>query len=153
MGGERKHVETSYFQKHRKNVKAWEKIEKGGLVPFLEKLHGIDEKMLDYFTKNWKNGEIVLFGRSVKLNEQIIDEITGLLTEGVKFYLDRRFSDEVVIRFPKKDKEKAKLVKVSNSYFDVESIKSIWRKVLRVIMEYITVDGCFTRAYVITFPF
>lgn len=89
----------------------------------------------------------MLFGRNVKLSEDLIGEITGLSTEGVKFYRDWRFFDEVVIKFPKKDKEKEKMVKVANSYFDVESIKSIWRKVLTVIMEYIMVDGCFTRVY------
>lgn len=49
MGGETKHVEPSSFQEHRKNAKAWERIEKGGLIPYLEKLHGTDEGMLDYF--------------------------------------------------------------------------------------------------------
>lgn len=39
------------------------------------------------------------------------------------------------------------MVKIANSYFEADTIKALWRKVLRVIMEYITVDGRFTRVY------
>lgn len=68
-------------------------------------------------------------------------------TKGLKFFWDKRISDEAVIRFLKKEKEKLKLVKVSNNYFKANSIKSLLRKFLCIIMEYITLDGRFTRVY------
>lgn len=77
----------------------------------------------------------------------MIGEVTWLSTEGVKFFRDRNFSDEAVLKFPETKEEREALVKICSSYFDVGTIKTIWREVLIIIMEYITLDGRFTRVY------
>lgn len=140
-------VNKPCYEMHTKNVKVSNKVKSDGLLPFLEKLHGSNQGATDLFEKNWNNGNLTLFGRNVELNENLIAKVIGLSTDGKKFFRHRVFSDDVVIRFPKKEKERLNLVKISNSYFEDDTIKALWRKVLRVIMEYITVDEHFTRVY------
>lgn len=125
MGGDKKRVELDSFEMHIRNTKAWKKIKSGGLLPFLEKLHGSNQEATKHFEKKWKNGELTLFGRKVEINENLIAEVSGMSTDGHIFFRDRVFSDEVVIKFPKKEKERMKLVKISNSYFKVDTIKAL----------------------------
>lgn len=35
-----------------RNAKLWKQVVRGGLVPFLEKLHGPNPMAMDYFEKN-----------------------------------------------------------------------------------------------------
>ena len=71
-------------------------------------------------------------------------EVTGFSQEGMSFYKDKKMSANVVNDFVKNDKEKRKLVKF-DSYYDIESIKKIWRHVLRIIIDYVTLDPKFDR--------
>lgn len=41
-----------------------------------------------------------LFGRVIKINDELIDEVTCMSMEGIKFYRDRKISDVVVKKFP-----------------------------------------------------
>lgn len=86
-------------------------------------------------------------GRKVIINEDLIGEVTSLSTEGMKLFHDRKISDEAVVKFPKIEEEREALLKVSNNYFEAININKLWRKVLRVVMEYIIVDKRFTRVY------
>lgn len=49
MGGDRKRIEPDSFEMHTRNVKAWEKVKRGGLLPFLEKIHGSNQEATDLF--------------------------------------------------------------------------------------------------------
>lgn len=121
MGGDRKRIEPENYDTHMKNAKAWNKVKSRGLIPFLEKLYGSNQEATNLFVKNWNNGNLTLFGRNVELNENVIADVTGLSTKGNKFFRDRNFSDEAVIRFPKRDKERLSLVKIANSNFDADT--------------------------------
>lgn len=72
----------------------------------------------------------MLFGRKVIVDENLIAEITGLLMDGIKFYRDRKFFDAAVIKFLKTDEE-----------------------LLKVLMEYITIDKRFSRVFGYHFTF
>lgn len=100
-----------------------------------------------HFVKKLKEEGIILFGGKVIINEGLIGEVTGLSIEGMKFFRDRKISDEAVMKFPKSEEEREVMVKVSNSYFEANTIKNLGREVFRVVMEYITMDERFTRVY------
>ena len=64
--------------------------------------------------------------------------------EGIKFFRDKKMSANIVKDFVKDEEERKKLVKVE-TYYEMESIKKLWRYVLRVIIEYISLDTRFDR--------
>ena len=53
-------------------------------------------------------------------------------------------STNAINEFIKDDKERDKLIKV-DTYYEMESIKKLWRYVLRILIEYITLDPRFDR--------
>lgn len=59
----------------------------------------------------------------------------------------RKFSEKAVKLFPKKEKEKSDLVRDGNTSYNTTKIKSIWGDVLKMIMEYVTLYGWYTRAF------
>lgn len=109
-------------------------------------LHGFDANVTSKFAKGLKGGRIQMFGRDFEIDEKLVVEVTSLSMEGAKFYRDRWLSDAAVKKFPKDDKERKKLAKVSKSNYDTGNIKTVWCFVLTVIMKYITLDGRVTRA-------
>lgn len=109
MGGENPRVELTDCEVIRNNSKLWERLEKGVITIFIDKIHGWDSNITKCFAKGWEDGEIILFGRKVAINEQLIAEVTGLPMDGIKFYRDRKLSDQVVLKFPKFEKEKEDL--------------------------------------------
>ena len=64
--------------------------------------------------------------------------------EGIKFCRDKKLSLSAVNDFVKTPKEKNELVK-SETFYELESIKKLWRYVLRVLIEYITLDSWLDR--------
>ena len=62
----------------------------------------------------------------------------------MNFYRDKKMLANVVNDFVKDEKEKDKLVKI-DTYYDIESIKKLWRYVLRILIEYITLNPKFDR--------
>lgn len=72
----------------------------------------------------------------------IISHITQILDEGLKFYRHKKMSVNVVKDFGKNTEEKKKLVK-SETYYEMDSIKKLWRYLLRAIIEYIYLDMIF----------
>lgn len=85
MAGERKKVEPDNFERHTRNIKAWNKVKSWGLLPFLEKLHWSNQEATKHFKRNWDNGELTLYGRKVKLDENLIAKVTDLSAEGHNF--------------------------------------------------------------------
>jgi hypothetical protein len=81
------------------------------------------------------------------VDENIIDKIKNLSTKGKKFNRDKKFMKKKVLKFPKIDEERRKLEKRIKSYHNITNFKSILEEVLKVIMEYITLDGHFTRVF------
>lgn len=57
------------------------------------------------------------------------------------------YIEQAVQNFPKKEAKRAKIVKMMASYYDIAVIKSFWQKLLKVIMNYLTLDGHYTRVY------
>lgn len=83
----------------------------------------------------------------MNVDEEVIAEATGMTTEGMKFYRDRGILDKVADKFPITDGERRKMIKIDNSYHSPKRICRPWRFVLFASIEYITLDGRFTRAY------
>ncbi len=70
--------------------------------------------------------------------------MTETLLEGIKFYRDKKMLANVVNDFVKNDKERDKLIKI-DTYYDIESTKKLWRYVLKILIEYITLDPRFDK--------
>ena len=75
---------------------------------------------------------------------EIIFHVIEIPDEGLKFYRDKKVFANVVKDFAKNMEEKKELVK-SDTYYEMESIKKLWRYVLRAIIEYISLDMRFDR--------
>ena len=110
----------------------------------MERLHGFDARVTKIMVETWHNGKVKIDGVSHQITEGLIAEVTGFPLEGMSFFRDRKMSANAANDFVKNDKEKRKLVKI-DSYYDIESIKKIWGHVLRIIIEYITLEPRFDR--------
>ena len=64
--------------------------------------------------------------------------------EGINFFKDKKMSVNVVKDFVKDEDERKKLVK-AETYYEMESIKKLWRYVLRVIIKYMSLATIFDR--------
>ena len=64
--------------------------------------------------------------------------------EWINFFKDKKMSANTIKDFVKDEDERKKLVK-AEMYYKMESIKKLWRYVLRVIIEYISLDSRFDR--------
>ena len=64
--------------------------------------------------------------------------------EGINFYRDKKILANTVREFVKDEEERKKLVK-AKTYYEMELTKKLWRYVLRVVIEYISVDTRFDR--------
>lgn len=81
------------------------------------------------------------------VDESLIAQVTRLSMDGMKYYRDRVYTKHAAKDFPKKKAKRAKIVKKTASYYSILVFKPFWKKVLKVIMEYFTLDGHFTRVY------
>ena len=79
--------------------------------------------------------------------EEVIVEATGLDMDGIIFYRERKLLDKAIDDFVETDQEKSCLVKIGNSYYNSASVSQPWQFVLFAIMEYLTLDGRFTKLY------
>ena len=64
--------------------------------------------------------------------------------EGIKFFKDKRLSMNMVDNFIKTPKDRKHLVK-SETFYELKSIKKLWRYVLKALIEYVTLDSHFDR--------
>ena len=58
----------------------------------------------------------------MEVTQDIIEEATGLDTEGIKFYRDMKLLDQAMEELVKMEKEHNRRVKIGNSYFSPSSI-------------------------------
>lgn len=147
MGGAWKRTEPPNYVQLKKKQKLQGLLKKGSLTPYIERLQGPNKDVTNYFSNHWKDRSITLHGQKVLIDESLISQVTGLSTKGMKFYKDKTYTKQVVQNFPKTEEERAKLVKKTTSYYHISVIKSFWVKLLKVIMDYLTLDGCFSRIY------
>lgn len=114
---------------------------------FMKRLSGKDPMVTKKFIKNWKNGKVLVGTQMMTVDEEIIAEAMGMMTEGMKFYRDRIISDKAVDKFLVMEGEKKKMVKVDNSYHSPKCICRPWRFILFATITYIILDGRFKRSY------
>lgn len=102
----------------RNKDEVWDILKVGGLSYFMEWVHDRDYVITKFFLKHWKKGSLtILEDQTIKIDDALMSEITGILSEGSKFYKYRKLMKGVIKHFPKTDKERKKLVKSSNTYF------------------------------------
>ena len=78
------------------------------------------------------------------MTKDIITHVTKISAEGSKFYRDKKVSMKVVKDFAKNTEERKELVKCE-TFYEMDSIKNLWRYVLQAIIEYISLDTRFDR--------
>lgn len=116
------------------------------------------EKLVDYnkgrvnltvtkVTKNWINGSFKIHGVRFKLDASLIAMVTCMPHSGLNLFRDLKVSNNAVKLFPCKEKERTKIGKATGGYYDASNIMKIWGCVLNAIMEYIIVEGHFTRVH------
>ena len=120
------------------------KLIKGGIARFMEKQHGFDVGVTKVMVDSWSNGRVKIDGVTHQIIEGLIAEVTDFPQEGMNFYRDKKMSANAINDFVKDEKEKDKLVKI-DTYYNIESIKKLWRYILRILIEYITLDSRFDR--------
>ena len=110
----------------------------------MEKLHGFDVGVMKVMVESWSNGRVKIDGVTHQISKGLIAEVTEILQNGIKFYRDKKMSANAINEFIKDDEERDKLMKI-DTYYDIESIKKLWRYVLKILIEYITLDPRFDR--------
>lgn len=93
MGGTRKRVEPPNCEHLKKNQDIWKLLEKGGMVPYIERLQEVNKDVIGYFEKHWRDGTIILHGRKVTMDEKLIADVTSLSTDDMKYYRDKNYID------------------------------------------------------------
>lgn len=120
-------------EKWKQRAKVWEKLEKGGIENYIAKLHGIDLDVTNSMVNSWKDERVKVNRVPFQITEEVISLVTEILAEGFKFYRDKKLLANVVKDFTKKSEERNDLVKCE-MYYEMDSIKKLWRYVLRAII-------------------
>ena len=110
-------------------MKVWNRLEMGGITWYIKKLHGFDKEVTKLMVNSSKHGHVKIDGVSHQFNVDIISLIVEIPNEGINFYRDKRMSTNAVKDFAKDVVEKKKLVKVE-TYYEIDSIKKLWRYAL-----------------------
>ena len=77
--------------------------------------------------------------------EEVIAIVSEILIEGFKFFTDKKLS-AIAVRDFLKDAKELKALKKIDMYYIPNTMKKLWRYVLRAIIEYITLDPRFDQA-------
>ena len=102
MVGERSRKEpVREAKKWEKRTKVWEKLEKGGIANYIAKPYGYDPAITNSMVNSWKDGRIKVDGVLFQVTMDIIAHVTKILTEGLKFYRDKKVSANAVKDFAK----------------------------------------------------
>lgn len=123
MEGNRKRFKFMACNEWRKRPRVWKLMKNGNVIGLLESLHGCNPSSTRMFNKEWRNGSMNICGRNFTIDEGVIVAVTGLLTDGLKFYTDRKTTRAVVKHFPKEEDEREKLVNVNKNYFSLGVLK------------------------------
>ena len=92
--------------------------------------------------KSWKDGCVKIDGVTHQVNVELIAQVTEIPLEGINIFRDKKIPANAIKDFVKDEDERKKLVK-AETYYEMESIKNLWRYVLSVIIEYISLDTRF----------
>lgn len=92
MGDDRNIVEPFSYNIVKTKSKVWKRLQRGGITPYLEQLHGNDLQTMTSFVKGWNNKVLKLGGTEFDINEDFIENITGLSIEGRKVHRDKKES-------------------------------------------------------------
>lgn len=84
MGGDRNHADPKSYDIAKLRKEVWGILEKGGLTPFMEKLHGNNPQVTELVEKGWKGRTLDLGGREIVVDEEFIAQITALAIKGMK---------------------------------------------------------------------
>ena len=105
----KKHV--GEVDKWKNRGKVWEKLEKGCIANYIEKLHSFDPKVKNRMVNLWKDGKVKVNGVSFLVTEEVVAIVSKILTKGFKFFKDKKLLTSVVKDFVKSLEEKNDLVK------------------------------------------
>ena len=94
---------------------------------------------------SWKDGRVKVNGVYFQITEEVIATILEISIEGFKFFRDKKLLANVVKDFVESEKE-LKMLRKIDTYYVPDSMKKRWMYVLRVVVEYITLDPRFDRA-------
>ena len=83
----------------------------------------------------------------MEVTKEVIVEATRLDMDGINFYQEMKLSDRAIDDFVETEQEKSYLVKIGNLYIHLASVSRPWHFVLFVIMDYLTLDGGYTKLY------
>ena len=119
MGGEPRKQEPKKCDDWKARKDVWKILQKGKVVTYLERLHGLKPHVTTAFFKNWVDDRVTLHGVTVKLMEDFIAKITRLSTGGIKFSKQTSISNAAYKKFSRTDAEEKKLKK-NGDFFDVE---------------------------------
>ena len=132
-------------EKWKSRTKVQEKLNKGGIANYIDKLHGYDPVVTNLMINTQKDGRVKIDGVSFHVDVGVIAHVTKILDEGLNFYRDKKVFANAVNDFAKNMEEKKELVKIE-TYYEMDSIKKLWRHFLQVIIEFISLHMRFDRA-------
>lgn len=92
----------------------------------------------------WKEGRVKIDGIHYQIDIGIIVHVTEILDVGLQFFCDKKISANAVKDFSQHTDANKELMK-TETYFEMEPIKKLWRYVLKTIISYITLDNRFDR--------
>lgn len=116
-------------KKWKEREKVWEKLEKGGIASYIAKIYGFDPEVTNCMVNSWKDRRVKVNGVAFQIIEEVISLMSKILTEGFKFYRDKKLSVDAIKDFAKKMEERNGLVKCEK-YYEMDSIEKLWRYVL-----------------------
>lgn len=105
MGGEKNRFEPTTYDKWQKNKEVWEEFFDGGMVPFLERLHGHSSIVMERFVKGLNKGVLTAFGAEFQVDETLVVIVIGLNMKCRKLYRDGKSGEDVIASFYDKEKE------------------------------------------------
>ena len=121
-------------EKWRSRGKVWDKLEQGGISRWITKLHGFDQEVTNNMVSSWKDSRVKVNGVSFLIIEEVVLTVTEIPVEGFKFFRDKELSSNVVKDFVKNTK-KLNVLKKSETFYEMEFIKKLWRHVLHTVIE------------------
>ena len=93
-------------------MKVQNRLEKGGIVWYIENLHGFDKDVTNLMVNSWKVGRVKIDEVSHQINVNIIAQIIEISYEGINFYRDKKLSANIVKEFSKDAAKRKKIMNV-----------------------------------------
>ena len=103
IGGESRKQESMTCKEWKVKATVWDILAKGKMIEYIEKLHGYNPHIFEYFLKNWTEEMIIMYGVTMNLTEDFIVEITSLPKGGINFIKETSISNATFKKFLKDD--------------------------------------------------